>query len=350
MERIGVFLSLGHEKTLQELTTAAQAVDRAGADVLWVGEDYYNADAFALLGAVAAVTTHAQLGMGVTHPYTRNPALLAMGAATIDRFSGGRFILGLGRGLPTIIERQMGIPYGKPLAIMAEVTEILRKLWAGETVGASGYYTLNNVALAVPPSRPRIPIYFGVIGPAALRLAGRIADGVLLIGWGTVQYVEWAVQQIRRGAAEAQRDPGEIEVALILWGFQVTDKPEERLAALKSFAALFLALPGYEALLQHSSFSPDILPPLRRALKVEELLAQGLEPYLHSLRVGNVAEAVKHIPDDLVRAMCVIGPEGECRVRLQEYRAAGVQQVVLNAIGEDIKTVVESIKRVRSWR
>jgi alkanesulfonate monooxygenase SsuD/methylene tetrahydromethanopterin reductase-like flavin-dependent oxidoreductase (luciferase family) len=96
MKQTGVFLSMGTERTLAEIVTPARAFDDAGADSLWLAEDYGRSDAVALLAAVATATKKAHLGIGVTHPYTRNPPLLAMSCATIDRLSNGRMILGLG--------------------------------------------------------------------------------------------------------------------------------------------------------------------------------------------------------------------------------------------------------------
>lgn len=354
--RVGVFLSMGIERSLPELTDLARAFDAAGADSLWVAEDYGKSDAFVMHGALAAVTRRAHLGIGVTHPYTRNPALLAMSCATVDRLSAGRFMLGLGRNSPAIIEGQLGIPYGKPLAIMEELAGILRRLWSGETVTSKGYFYVNEVALEVPAPRPRIPIYLGVCGPKGLRQVGRMGDGVLLVGFQTPQYVRWAVEQIRRGASAAGRDPAAVDVAMILWGTQIADDVSERLAALKPMAAFLLALPYYDAVVAHSGWDLAFLAPLRKALKVEELMAQGLEPYVHSLRVGDLPAAIGCISDDMVRSMCVVGSADSCRRQIQAYSEAGVTHFVLNhgmlygfSIGQDVATSVEYVNRIRTW-
>jgi 5,10-methylenetetrahydromethanopterin reductase len=356
MKRAGVFLSMGTERTLAEIVDPARAFDEAGADSLWLAEDYGRSDAVALLAAVATVTTSPQLGIGVTHPYTRNPALLAMSCTTIDRLSGGRMMLGLGKNSRSIIEGQLGIPYGKPLALMDETVRNLRKLWAGEKVTSSGYYKLKDVALDVPGPRPRIPIYLGVSGPAGLRTAGRIADGVIMQGFQTPQYARWVVEHIRQGAVEAGRDPAEIDVAMILWGFQIADDTSERIAALKPLAALLCAMPFYEHIFQQNGFDMAILHPLRRALKIDELVAAGREPYQYALREGDVPSAVACISDEMVRRMCVLGTEAECRQRLAEYEQSGVQQVLLNysqtydfPFGDRGATMVDHFQKLRTW-
>lgn len=356
MRRAGVFLSMGTERTLAEIVDPARAFDEAGADGLWVAEDYGRSDAVALLAAVATVTRNAQLGIGVTHPYTRNPALLAMSCTTLDRLSGGRMNIGLGKNVRSIIEGQLGIRYGKPLTIMEETVRNLRRLWAGEKVTSNGYYRLKDVELDVPGPRNRMPIYLGVSGPQGLRLAGRIADGVLMQGFQTPRYARWVVEHIREGAIEAGRDPSEIDVAMILWGFQIADDTSERVTTLKPFAALLCALPFYEHIFEQNGFDMEILRPLRKALKIDELIAAGREPYQYALREGDVPSAVACISDEMVRRMCVLGTEEECRGRLAEYKDAGVQQVLLNysqtydfPFRDRIGSMVETFGKLREW-
>jgi 5,10-methylenetetrahydromethanopterin reductase len=357
MRRVGAFVSMGVERSLAELTDVAHAFDAAGADSVWVAEDYGKSDAFVQLGALAVVTKRAHLGIGVTHPYTRNPALLAMSCATIDRLSGGRLILGLGRNAKAIIEGQLGIPYGKPLVIMEELATLLRTMWAGKAAASDGYFHVRDLVLEVPVPRPRIPIYLGVSGPKGLRQAGRMADGVLLVGFQTPRCIGWAVEQIRRGATEAGRDPGAVDVAMVLWGFQIAEDPSARIAALKPMVAFLLGLPSYyETLLTEGGLDAAILKPLRQALKVEEILAQGKEPYQHMMTMGDLPKAVNLISDDMIRAMCVLGSEAQCRRRLDEYRQAGLTHLVLNhgmtygfPIGQDVRTSLSYLERLKAW-
>ena len=95
MTRLGMVLYHGIESGPQ-LKEYAELAEAAGYESLWVTERYFHEETFALLGFLAAVTRTIKLGVGVTNPYTRHPALLAMASATLDRICGGRFILGLG--------------------------------------------------------------------------------------------------------------------------------------------------------------------------------------------------------------------------------------------------------------
>src|ERR671939_1732457 len=111
MARLGIVLYHGIDGG-PELKDYGRIAEEAGFDSLWVTERYFHEETFSLLGFLAAATRRIKLGVGVVNPYTRNPALLAMASATLDRLSGGRFLLGLGRSERSVMQDRMGIPYG----------------------------------------------------------------------------------------------------------------------------------------------------------------------------------------------------------------------------------------------
>src|SRR5206468_12306225 len=134
-------------------------------------------------------------------PYTRNPTSLAMAVATLDEISEGRALLGLGTSSPALIQEQMGLVVGKPVAVMREATEVVRALLAGEAVTYSGQrFMYRDATLEVRPVQAHIPIFYAAMGPLMLRLAGRSADGVLLNVGASVEYIAGAVEQIRASA------------------------------------------------------------------------------------------------------------------------------------------------------
>ena len=111
MSRLGIVLYHGIESGL-ELKEYGRIAEDNGFDSLWVTERYFHEETFSMLGFLAAATQRIKLGVGVVNPYTRNPALLAMASATLDRLSGGRFLLGLGRSEKAVMQEKMGIVYG----------------------------------------------------------------------------------------------------------------------------------------------------------------------------------------------------------------------------------------------
>jgi len=276
----------------------------AGFQSLWVTERYFHEETFTLLGYLAAATERIGLGAGVVNAYTRHPALLAMAAATLDRVSGGRFTLGLGASERAVIEGRMGIPYGQPHQALREAVAVLRSLFAGESVSAStGRDRLRDARLAVPPGSERLPIFLAAMGPKALRLAGAIADGVLLNTYVPAGYVRWAAGEVRRGAREAGRDSASIEIACML-SVRLIDDPERVRAGQRERIARLLAEPRTgELVLEHGGFDPGILGPLRAV----------------AAREGTQA-AARYVTDAVVEALFVVGPARRCRERIEEYR------------------------------
>ncbi len=326
MSRLGMVLYHGIDGG-DELRNYARVAEDAGFDSLWVTERYFHEETFSLLGFLAAATRRIRLGLGVTNPYTRNPALMGMSAATLDRISGGRFLLGLGRSDKWVIEGRMGMPYERPLDTMRETVEQLRQLLAGERVSAGAvYWDLKAVRLAVEPLQERLPIYLAAIGPKALRLAGAVADGVLLNAYVPARYVRYAVREIASAAREAGRDPASIDVACMLI-VRLTDDPGRMMPSLKERMVRLLAEPFVgEVLLERGGFDPGILPSLRATAK-----SRGEKSAVHL------------ITDAMVAAFYLLGDAPACRRRIAEYREAGVDHPLLLPRLEDYESTVEAL-------
>lgn len=325
MTRLGMVLYHGIESGAQLKEYAALA-ENAGYESLWVTERYFHEETFALLGFVAAVTRTLKLGVGVTNPYTRHPALLAMASATLDRICDGRFLLGLGRSERAVIEERMGIPYGTPRATLTEAVAMIRALLAGQRVNTTGgRLTLRDSRLAITPVQPAVPIYVAAIGPRALRLAGTVADGVLLNAYVPSAYVRYAVHEVREAARAAGRDPQTIDIACMLV-VRLTNDLEQLLPSLQQRLVRLLTEPSVgEILLAKGGFDPAILAPLRSAV------AQGRQ-----------AEAVSLVSAAMVEAFYLAGTAAHCRQRLAEYRAAGVDLPLLLPRLEEYHATVEA--------
>ena len=324
MPGLGVVLYHGIDSG-HELMGYARMAEKHGFESLWVTERYFHEETFSMLGYLAAVTTTIRLGVGVVNAYTRNPALLAMGAATIDRVSEGRFMLGMGRSDEDVIQGRMGVPYGAPLATLERAVGSVRRLLSGETV-SDEEAALHDVGLALKPVQARLPIYLAAIGPRALRLAGRVADGVLLNAYTPASYVRWAVQQVRDAAEEAGRDPGSIDATCMLV-VRMTDDPEVLMPSLRERMARLIAEPHVgEVLLERGGFDASILAPIR------ERIAEGDERGAGEL-----------VPEGLVHACYLLGDADRCRARIQEYRDAGVDSPLLLPRLEDFAQVAAGL-------
>lgn len=314
-ERFG--LGVTNCRTVKGVVQAVQEAESLGADVAFIAEDINCRDAFELAALSAVSTSTIRLSTGVVNPYTRNPTSLAMATATLDEVSEGRAQLGLGTSSPSLIQGQMGIPAGGSLDVMREATEIVRLLLAGEAVTYPGSrFTYAHAQLEVRPVQARVPIYFAAMGPRMLQLAGEIADGVLLNVGASTQYVVWAVEQIKMGAAAAGRDPADIVIAAWLTAYVVEDRAEG-LQKAKEWLAGMLSIPRQgELLLERAGFDTSILTGIR----------QHHNAYPHQ---GDRAAAAQFVPAEVAEALSLIGTAAQVRHRIEEYRAAGVQVPVL---------------------
>lgn len=331
MTKFGLLLPLGGFATAQSIAGRAVEAETAGFDSAWVIEDYYSWEAFGSLGYVAAVTERIQLGISVTTPYVRSAPLLASSAATLDQFCNGRLILGMGRSSGTMLG-QIGIADRKPFATMREYTEAMRLLWRGGEMSYGGKVVeIDRIVPDVLPVNSSVPIVIGAIGPQMLELAGEIADGVVLTGFSPPAYVKWAVGHVAQGAKRAGRDPSEVEI-IVMVATRITDDVRSATDELKPWLGLAYGMTGRgEIFLTDSGIDVSVLGPIRRALQIDEILAEGLEPYLHSYKRVTPESVTAVVPNELVAASSIIGPPAEARLQLQAFLDAGATHIMVDS-------------------
>ena len=320
-------------RTLRSARVAAEA----GIDAIWATEDPDGWDSFAVLSAVATVTERVALGPGVVNPWHRHPNLIAASVATLDRVSGGRAFLGLGRGQVEWYRRSLGISARRPLAALEETIGLLRRWWdaphiAGDagTDPAGEVFPIRHWERSVSPARtPGPPIYLAAVGPRALALAGRLADGVLINDFASEEYVRGAIAAVRAAARSAGRDPHALAV-IVRANALVTDNPESVLERRKVGLALIATLPGMGELVRTPGHDTQaILARVRTAMRTDETLATGGGfPALR--RAGDLAAARAAIPTDLMAALCPVGSLSLVRDRLARLAALGVTEVTVS--------------------
>ena len=310
-------LGISNCRSARDVVAGVKEAEKRGAEIAFIAEDINCRDAFQLCAVAAGQTHQICLATGVVNPYTRNPTSLAMAVATLDELSGGRAVLGLGTSSPALIEEQMGLPHGRSISVMQEATQIIRALLRGETVSYSGErFVYRSARLEVRPVQERVPIYFAAMGPLMLRLAGRMADGVLLNVAASTEYVRWAVGQVQAGAREVGRASGEVTIAAWL-SVYVTADYEAGLQRAREWLATMLSIPRQgELLLQHAGLDSSILAEIRAHVTA----------YPHG---GDRAAAARYVPPEVAERLALVGTAARVRERLEEYRMAGVQVPVL---------------------
>jgi probable F420-dependent oxidoreductase len=171
-------------------------------------------ETWTMLAWVAASTTRIRVATRVLGVPYRPPAMVAKMAESLDRLSGGRLILGLGGGFSDDEFRAFGLEVPTPrekVDGLGEAIQIARGLWSTPSFTFPGaLFQTDNAALEPKPDHP-IPIWLGTLGPRALELTGRLADGwIPSIGHAPPEQIPAMRDRIRRGAEAAGRDPAEI--------------------------------------------------------------------------------------------------------------------------------------------
>ncbi|HET7846466.1 MAG TPA: TIGR03557 family F420-dependent LLM class oxidoreductase [Acidimicrobiia bacterium] len=266
----------GHEQWHpEELVEHAVLAEKAGFDLVVVSEHFHpwvddvsaSGFAFSTIGAMAAATERIGFATGVTTPLFRyHPAVVAQAAATLDRLSGGRFILGVGTG-ENINEGPLGYVfpnYAERNARMTESLEIMRRLLDGEKLTFDGeYYVTDRAKLYSPPLGP-VPILMAAGGPKSATLAGEMAQGVVTSVKDPAETIANVIEPLRAAASGAGRpDP---TVLATRWSIFASDE-EEAWQALYSWRGL--RAPG-----RLEAVDPQTLRELADEMPREEILGR----------------------------------------------------------------------------
>lgn len=179
------------------------------------GETYRSVlDPLATLGFVAAVTERARLGVAVVNMPFVTPTLLAKQTAALDVLSRGRLDVGLGLGWSAEEFAASGVTKQHQVRRAEEFIDVLRTLWTADVVEHDGefYHIPRTRAEPKPVQRPHPPILLGGTAPAALRRAGRLADGWISSSRADLTVIGESVAMVKRAAAAAGRDPAALRI------------------------------------------------------------------------------------------------------------------------------------------
>lgn len=301
---IGITLrGLSHGQAL-EVTRRA---DAAGIHSVWVPESPGDPDAHTWLASFGGATTSIRLATGVVAAPLRHPIGELMAAKALADITSGRFILGVGSGNQSSLER-MGIKFRPPIGYLQEYLTVCRLGLAGSPVAHEGrYFSLKGVS--IDPSSYDIPLVVAAHNPMMLKLAGRLADGVLL-NVISVEEIKHALDLVRSVDRQPEKP---ITVAANIITCLARDKREAAVAAKIALTSWCSSEIFRTRLLNLGS-------PFGAAASV---LAEAVK------RVGLV-EAAAGMPDEMVRTMSIAGDTAWLVQRLDEYRAVGVDLPILS--------------------
>jgi alkanesulfonate monooxygenase SsuD/methylene tetrahydromethanopterin reductase-like flavin-dependent oxidoreductase (luciferase family) len=279
-------------------------------------------DAFGVAAALAAHTERVEIGTSVVPIYTRSPASMAQAAATVDDVSGGRFRLGIGIGHRETMDAWHGQEIGRPTAEMREYLGIVRAILRGEIPPAGRRWTSSFAFRGFAP-RAGIPIYQAALSPAMLRLAGEVADGVVL--WATPPgYVrDVVVPAVREGRERAGRPADGFEILAPVPAAVVDGDPATALDGIRTELHRYFGLPFYRAMFEAAGFGDDVAAYDDAAPDVE---AQKLA-----------------IGEDFITDLCAFGDREALRRGAQRYRDAGATQLTLTPVlGTDYEATLRA--------
>jgi len=296
-------------------TVVAQAehAERLGWDgITFTDSQNLVADPFVAVAQAAAATERLQFATGVTNAHTRHPAALATVAATVQEASGGRFVLGIGRGDTALFH--LGLQ-PMPVARFAELVTELQTYLAGGTVDCQG--RASRLRWLDRATQPKVPLDIAASGPRVIEFAARTAERITLAVGADPDRVAWALSLARQAAADAGRDLSEIS-----FGAYVTVGCHPDLEIARELIS------GAVAAFAHFSSMPGStgagLGEQDRAV-----VAEVGRRYDSNEHLSNAAPHTEPLRPEFVDRFAVVGPPGVCARRLEALTDLGLARFVI---------------------
>ncbi len=327
----GGLLLLPHDPP-DRLVEVAKLAEAAGYDHFWLADERFFREVYASLTLVAHHTSRISVGTCVTDPYSRHPALTAMAIATLDEIANGRAMLGLGAGISGFAE--LGVRREKPARAIREAITLIRRLLAGEEADLRGEVVrFDHGRLDFAPKRAAIPIYVASNGPLGQRVAGALADGVIMEGCASPAEAKALGAATAAGAAEAGRHAGAVELVARLNaciapdGKAARDVLRPRVARTLGAGRLtFATLEAQGLALAESA----------KATVAGVPYAAGVTPYLPLLPL---------ITDHVVDALTLAGTVDEVTEHVVALGRAGIGQVMIHPFAPPGGSVGDTVRR-----
>lgn len=310
--------------TPQRCVELAIAAEQNGFDALWYAENPFGRGVLPAVAACGVATRRIELGIGVFNPYNRHPSLIAMEMGALDELLDGRSNLGLGAGIPRMLAHAH-IPFEKPIAAMRDTISIVRGLMRGEAVSYEGkVFSATGLKLEFEVKRRDYPIYMASMGDQSIRLAGDLADGLMISNLCTPGFTARALSLI---AARADRRvvPEPIRVVQYAPCVAGPDREEAR-AFAKDFVGTGLA----------RSFGPASTP----ASRLWHTEGSGFEDeafFEIARRIGAGEPGRTVVSDAILDLYAVAGNADDCAAAYQRYFDVGVNEVVVTFRGPEPK-------------
>jgi 5,10-methylenetetrahydromethanopterin reductase len=303
MERLGIGLGSGLSPT--DIVESITLSEQAGYESAWIVEGH-GGEQFSILTACALATQRIRLGTAISSVFVRTAPTIAMAAACLDHFSGGRFVLGLGSSHRVQVQAEHGVQYSDPVTRVRETAEVIRTLLRDGVVSYQGKtITIEKFDLWFKQAHNSVPIYLSALFPQMLALCGEIAQGLLMV-FSTPDSVRKAREHLSVGATCAGRSLYEIEIGSLI---PVAIDADRKVA--------------YDRMRPVLAFYLGFFPRYRRVAR-EAGFAHVVDSVADAYQRGGTEAAVPLMSDEIVATLTAAGTAQEVRARIAEYRRAGI--------------------------
>ena len=334
MNELGFYTLAGAPNSPRDLIAEVQDAEAMGLGSCFISERFNIKEAATLSGAVGAVSERIGIATAATNHNTRHPMVTAAYASTMHFLTGGRFSLGLGRGIDVFFDA-LGLPRIKT-AQMEDFVGLMRRLWRGETVlnhkGPAGDYPFLRLDNAFDE---HIPISFTAFGPNSLAFGGRACDAVVLHTFFTDETTQRCVADVKRAAEKAGRDPDSVRV----WSCFATigDHLSEAVRLKKTVGRMATYLQAYgDLMVRTNNWDPEVLARFRAAPIVAEFPGT-IDQKATTSELELIAEL---IPEEWLASAAQGSPQA-CAEAVEHQLKLGCDGVILHGASPDqLKPIV----------
>jgi len=341
LTELGFYVLAGHTETPRDLIGEVARAEELGLGSAFISERFNVKDAAVLSGAVGVTSTTLGIATAATNHTTRHPMVTATVATTMHRLTGGRFALGLGRGID-LLNGLYGLPPVR-MAQLEDIVGILRRMWHGDLVmghdGPAGSYPFLHQSGDFDED---IPVVMTAMGEVSLEFAGRVMDGVVLHTYFTDETLVRSVAAVRRGAEQAGRDPASVRVWSVL--ATIGDHLPEEVRLRRTVGRLATYLQGYgDLMVRVNQWDPA---PLER-FRQDDVVAS----FPGALDAKGTTEVLEHVasllPDEWLAAAAT-GSASDCATTVAGQFDLGADGVILHgATPDELAPVVAAYRERR---
>jgi probable F420-dependent oxidoreductase len=338
LDELGCYLLAGQPQSARDIVSEVRDAETLGLGAAFISERYNKKEAAVLCGAAGASSERIRLITAATNHNTRHPMVTAGFALTMESLTGGRFTLGLGRGIAPM-QDAFGIDR-ITTAQMEDFSILMRRLFRGEVIighnGPAGAYPVLHLDSSLDQ---HLPLCLVAFGDNTLELAGRLFDDVVLHTYFTDETTAHCVDVVKRAAESAGRDPASVKV----WSCFATigDYLPEAARLKKSVGRLGTYLQGYgDLLVRTNGWDPELLTRF-----LTDPVISGVGGALDSVgTTQQLAHAAGLIPPEWLAASAT-GSPSECADAVRNQLALGCDGVILHGCTPDeLRPVIQAYK------